>query len=74
MRFIKGVGLVLGLVFGVIYILNPGFGLFEAIPDALPIIGNLDEAAAVALIATSVRGLRALRAPAPRATTPKKIV
>ena len=34
----------------VIYILNPTAGLFEIIPDNLPFIGNLDEAAAVALL------------------------
>ena len=33
-----------------IYILNPGAGVFELIPDNLPIIGNLDEAAAVATL------------------------
>jgi len=34
----------------VFYILNPTAGLFEIIPDNLPFIGNLDEAAAVALL------------------------
>ena len=43
------------IVFGVgllatIYILNPTAGLFEIIPDNLPLVGNLDEAAAVALL------------------------
>ena len=33
-----------------IYILNPSAGVFEAIPDNLPFVGNLDEAAAVALL------------------------
>jgi uncharacterized membrane protein YkvA (DUF1232 family) len=33
-----------------VYILNPTAGLFEIIPDNLPLIGNLDEAAAVALL------------------------
>lgn len=33
-----------------LYILNPTAGLFEIIPDNLPIIGNLDEATAVALL------------------------
>ena len=33
-----------------LYILNPTAGLFEMIPDNLPFIGNLDEAAAVALL------------------------
>jgi uncharacterized membrane protein YkvA (DUF1232 family) len=43
------------IVFGLgllsaLYILNPTAGLFEIIPDNLPFIGNLDEAAAVALL------------------------
>jgi len=39
----------LGLL-SVLYILNPTAGLFEIVPDNLPFIGNLDEAAAVALL------------------------
>ncbi len=26
------------------YLLNPGFGVFELLPDNLPVVGNLDEA------------------------------
>lgn len=33
-----------------LYILNPIAGLFEIIPDNLPLVGNLDEAAAVTLL------------------------
>jgi uncharacterized membrane protein YkvA (DUF1232 family) len=33
-----------------LYILNPTAGVFEIIPDNLPLVGNLDEAAAVALL------------------------
>ena len=40
---------LLGL-FCLIYLLNPGAGIFELIPDNLPIIGNLDEAAAVTIL------------------------
>lgn len=39
----------LGLL-SLIYIFNPGAGFFEFIPDNIPFIGNLDEAAAVALL------------------------
>jgi uncharacterized membrane protein YkvA (DUF1232 family) len=39
----------LGLL-AVLYLLNPGAGIFEIIPDNLPLVGNLDEAAAVALL------------------------
>ena len=33
-----------------LYLLNPTAGVFEVIPDNLPLVGNLDEAAAVALL------------------------
>jgi hypothetical protein len=41
------------LLFGilaVIYLLNPGAGIFEILPDNLPIVGNLDEAAAAGIL------------------------
>ncbi len=41
--------LLLGLL-SVIYLLNPGAGIFELIPDNLPFVGNLDDAAALALL------------------------
>jgi uncharacterized membrane protein YkvA (DUF1232 family) len=37
------------------YLLNPGAGVFELIPDNLPLLGNLDEATAVALLLASLR-------------------
>lgn len=37
-------------VFGLIYVLNPTMGIFEFIPDNLPLIGNLDEGVAFLLI------------------------
>ena len=33
-----------------IYLLNPTAGFLELIPDNIPLIGNLDEAAAVTLL------------------------
>lgn len=52
---LKSIGIaVLGLI-GIIYILNPTAGIIEIIPDAIPIIGNLDEAAAVALVLGALR-------------------
>jgi uncharacterized membrane protein YkvA (DUF1232 family) len=44
----------LGLA-ALIYLLNPGAGLFEILPDNLPLVGNLDEAAAMALLAACLR-------------------
>ena len=38
-----------------VYLLNPGAGVFELIPDNFPIVGNLDEAAAVAIILAAFR-------------------
>ena len=40
---------VLG-AFSAIYLFNPTAGFLELIPDNLPIVGNLDEAAAAALL------------------------
>lgn len=37
-------------LFGCIYLLNPGWGFFELIPDTLPLVGNLDEGAAALAI------------------------
>lgn len=48
-------------VVGVIYMLNPTMGVFELIPDNLPIIGNLDEGAAAILIWNAVQQFRATR-------------
>jgi hypothetical protein len=33
-----------------LYLLNPGLGIFEFIPDNAPFIGNLDEATATFLL------------------------
>jgi len=42
-------------VIALVYLLNPGMGMFELIPDNFPIIGNLDEAAAAALLFAALR-------------------
>jgi len=41
--------LLLALI-GLVYLLNPGIGIFELIPDNIPLIGNLDEGAATLLV------------------------
>ena len=48
---------LVALVFGCTYILNPTAGFFEFLPDNLPIIGNLDEAGAAALVIWAGRRL-----------------
>lgn len=35
---------------GLFYILNPGAGILEFIPDNIPLIGNLDEGAAYLMV------------------------
>lgn len=45
---------VCGLL-ALVYLLNPSAGIIELIPDNVPIIGNLDEAAATALLLSSLR-------------------
>ncbi|MFH1721859.1 MAG: DUF1232 domain-containing protein [Candidatus Altiarchaeota archaeon] len=42
---------LLGIV-GIIYLLNPGAGIFEILPDNIPLVGNLDEAAMVFVLGT----------------------
>jgi hypothetical protein len=37
-----------------LYLLNPGFGVLEIIPDNLPLLGNVDETAAVLLLLRSL--------------------
>lgn len=46
---VAGIGVLAGL-----YLLNPGFGVFEIIPDNIPFVGNLDEVTATFLILSSL--------------------
>jgi len=50
-----GSWVVVGLC--VLYLINPTLGVFELIPDNLPIIGNLDEVAASAGLLWALKGL-----------------
>ncbi|MEQ8674918.1 MAG: DUF1232 domain-containing protein [Aggregatilineales bacterium] len=36
--------------FSLIYLMYPSFGMFELIPDAIPLIGSIDEAGATILL------------------------
>ncbi len=47
---VLGVGALAAL-----YLLNPTAGVLELLPDVLPIVGNLDEATAVALLIGAAR-------------------
>jgi uncharacterized membrane protein YkvA (DUF1232 family) len=49
-RTARLIGAGLAILVGVIYLLNPSAGFIELIPDNLPVVGNLDEAGATALL------------------------
>ncbi|MBI1256304.1 MAG: DUF1232 domain-containing protein [Chloroflexi bacterium] len=49
-RLIKEMIVIALGVLAALYLLNPTFGVFELIPDAIPVIGNLDEAGATLIL------------------------
>lgn len=51
----KGIIVSLIAAFCVVYLLNPTMGVIEIIPDNFPIIGNLDEATATAVLLACAR-------------------
>jgi uncharacterized membrane protein YkvA (DUF1232 family) len=57
----KNLAYLAGAAVSVLYLLNPGAGVVEILPDNLPFVGNLDEAAFVGLLLSCVRGLRRSR-------------
>ena len=55
--FLGKVLAVLGIIGSVLFLLNLGLGVLFEIPDNLPLIGNLDEVAAAAILLTCLRYL-----------------
>jgi hypothetical protein len=51
----KGFFVALIALFCGFYLLNPTWGLVELIPDNFPIVGNLDEATAAAVLIACLR-------------------
>lgn len=51
----KDIWVALAAFVSFVYLINPGAGFLELIPDNFPIIGNLDEAAACAIILAAFR-------------------
>ena len=51
----KSLGMILIGLLALFYLINPTAGLFELLPDNLPLIGNLDEAAAVTVLLAVLR-------------------
>ena len=54
-KFSKDIMALAGGGLGLIYILNPAAGIIELLPDNIPFVGNLDEAAAVILVLGCLR-------------------
>jgi len=48
---------LIGAALATVYILNPTFGALELLPDNLPIVGNLDEATATAILIWGIKTL-----------------
>lgn len=53
-RALKEFFIIILAVIAIIYLLNPTAGILELIPDNLPLVGNLDEAAAVAILVNTL--------------------
>ena len=51
----KKIGVFIVGALSAMYLINPTAGVFELLPDNIPLIGNLDEAGAVALLLSSLR-------------------
>ena len=52
---IKNILVALTGIIALLYLINPGMGILELIPDNLPIIGNLDEAGAAVLLIAALK-------------------
>lgn len=50
MKILKNLIVVILGLLSAVYLLNPGAGVIELIPDNVPFVGNLDEAAATLLL------------------------
>jgi uncharacterized membrane protein YkvA (DUF1232 family) len=54
-QFPKDLLVIVVAIIAVLYMINPTLGVFELIPDNLPVVGNIDEAAATAIILGALR-------------------
>ncbi|NNC94119.1 MAG: DUF1232 domain-containing protein [Chitinophagales bacterium] len=50
----KKILVILTGVISFLYLINPTAGVFEIIPDVIPVVGNLDEATATTLLLASL--------------------
>lgn len=69
--FLRRAGAVLAAVVGIVYLINPTAGVLELIPDVMPVVGNLDEAGATALVIWAIQQLRQRDAALPLPPSPR---
>jgi hypothetical protein len=55
MKLIKNILVVVLGVLAVIYLINPGAGIFELLPDNIPLVGNIDEGLATTILLAALR-------------------
>ena len=60
---------IAGVAVSMLYLVNPTVGVFELIPDVIPVVGNLDEVFFTGLLLTSLARL-GITLPGTRAATP----
>jgi len=53
-RALKEVVIIIVAVIAAIYLINPTAGVIELLPDNIPLVGNLDEGAAVTLLLSTL--------------------
>lgn len=58
LKLMKKISAILLVIVCIVYLINPTFGVFELIPDNLPIIGNIDEVFVAGLLLSLVNFLR----------------
>ena len=55
MRLIKEMFILALAAIAVVYLVNPGAGIIELLPDNIPFVGNLDEATATLILLNTLR-------------------
>ena len=53
----SSVAAAVSVVLGAVYVINPGAGILELLPDNFPLFGNLDEAAATTMLVLGLQHL-----------------
>lgn len=51
----KSLFVIIAALLSIVYLINPTAGILEFIPDNIPFIGNIDEAAAVTVLLACAR-------------------